>query len=452
MAVGGSKRDAKAERLMTHRPTGRRRASPAKKCRTVDAAGTPGASDSPGPLEYWHAASEEAEESVSGRATEPLRVLCVSPDGSAAGGVAAMLASLGDFVCATRTARYRDALTSAKDLDLAIVVLDEHVDTGLAVIESLGRGRRGGYIVVVSPDDSPDTIVRTLRAGADEHLSLPLSQHDLFKVCVKVAEGGAAAARDAGGELWVVYGPKGGIGATTLAVNLAVALRVVPRDVALVDLDVDAGDAAFFLNMQPKNTLRDVVANYGRLDAVLLQGAMVRHASGVAILAASGPPPLEPTAEQTIGILELVTGMQDVTIVNTPGSPSSATRAALAAADRVLLVTDLTVAALRACARTIEWLAGEGVDANAVELIVNRHDARATDVSLADVARMIPTPVRAVLPYDDAALAAANAGQPLADGTPLQRAIAEFVSPGGRPARPSRLRRGLTRLFSGRAA
>jgi pilus assembly protein CpaE len=401
--------------------------------------------------------AEEAEESVSGRATEPLRVLCVSPDGSAAGGVAAMLASLGEFVCATRTARYRDALTSVKDLDLAIVVLDDQVSTGLAVIESLGRGRRCGYLVVVSPDDTPDTIVRTLRAGADEHLSLPLSQHDLFKVCVKAAEGGATAARDAGGELWVVYGAKGGIGATTLAVNMAVALRALPREVALVDLDVYAGDAAFFLNMQPKNTLRDVVTNYARLDAVLVQGTMVRHSSGVAVLAASGPgrgePLLEPTAEQTIGVLELVTGMQEVTLVNTPGSPSSATLAALTAADRLLLVTDLTVAALRACARTIDWLADEGVDVTrGVELIVNRHDARATDVSLADVARMIPMPVRTVLPYDDAARAAANAGQPLADGTPLRRAIAEFVSPGGAAAKQSRLRRGLTRLFSGHAA
>ena len=396
---------------------------------------------------------------MSGRATEALRVLCVSRDGSTAAGVAAMLASLPDFVFATRTARYRDAPTSAKDLDLTIVVLDDDHDGGLAVIESLAQRSRGSHVVAVTPDDDPDTIVRTLRAGADEHLALPLSQHDHLKVCIKVAEAGRAetATRDHGGALWVVYGPKGGVGATTLAVNLAIALRAVQRDVALVDLDVYAGDAGFFLNVQPSHTLRDVVMSYARLDAVLIQGAMVRHPSGLAILASSGvargEPPLEPTAEQTLGVLELVSAMHELTLVNTAGIPSEATRAALMAADRLLLVTDLTVAALRACARTIDWLVGEGVDATSgVEVIVNRYNARATEVSIADVTRMIPSPVRAMLPCDDAAaLTAANAGRPLAEGSALQRAIAQFVSPGATPVEPSRLKRGLVRLFSGAA-
>src|SRR5262245_18145286 len=99
-----------------------------------------------------------------------------------------MLASLPDCVFATRTASYKDALSSAKDLDLAIVVLDEDIAAGLTVIESMGHAKRGGHLVAVSPDDDPDTIVRTLRAGADEHLALPLSQHDLLKVCLKLAE------------------------------------------------------------------------------------------------------------------------------------------------------------------------------------------------------------------------------------------------------------------------
>jgi pilus assembly protein CpaE len=396
---------------------------------------------------------------MGGRATEPLRVLCVSPDGSTAAGVAAMLASLPDFVFATRTAGYAETQVSTKDLDLTIVVLDEDLGKGLSVIESLRRSSGGTHLVAVSTDDFPDTIVRTLRAGADEHLCLPLSQHDLLKVCLKVAE----AARDGGprhsrsGALWVVYGPKGGVGATTLVVNLAIALRAAQRDVTLVDLDVYSGDAAFFLNVQPPYTLRDVVINYNRLDAVLLQGAMTRHPSGVSILAAPGigrsAPPLEPTAEQTIGILELVTGMHELTLVNTPGILSDATRAALTRADQVFLVTDLTVPAVRGCARTIDWLAGEGVETSAVEVIVNRYSPRGTEVSVADLSRMLPARVRALLPCDDAAaLAAANAGRPLAEGTPLQKAIAQIASPGATAPETGLFKRGLVRLFSGSPA
>lgn len=393
---------------------------------------------------------------MGGRGVESLRVLCVSRDGSTAAGVAAMLASLPDFVFATRTAGYTDTVGNARELDLVIVVLDDESQSGFGVIESLRRSARGAHLVAVSADDDRDTIVRTVRAGADEHLVLPLSQHDLLKVCIKVAEACRAATPHEvrGGALWVVHGPKGGVGATTLAVNLAVALRATQHDVALVDLDAYAGDAAFFLNVQPTNTLRDIVTNHERLDALLIQGVITRHPTGLAILAASPPgrgqPPLEPTFDQTIDILELVTGMHELTLVNTPRILSEPTRAVLATADRIFLVTDLTVPALRGCARTIDWLLGEGVDtAGAVEVVVNRYNPRSTEISTADVARMMRAPVRTLLPCDDAAaLSAANAGRPLAEGTPLQRAIAELASPGRPPAEASRLKRGLARLFS----
>jgi pilus assembly protein CpaE len=363
---------------------------------------------------------------------------------------------LPDFVFSTRTAGYTDTLGNARELDLVIVVLDDESHSGFGVIESVRRSARGAHLVAVSPDDDRDTIVRTVRAGADEHLVLPLSQHDLLKVCIKVAEACRAATthEGRGGALWVVHGPKGGVGTTTLAVNLAVAMRAGQHGVALVDLDTYAGDAAFFLNVQPTNTLRDIVTNHERLDALLIQGAITRHPTGLAILAASPPgrdqPPLEPTFDQTIDILELVTGMHELTLVNTPRILSEPTRAVLTTADRIFLVTDLTVPALRGCARTIDWLLGEGVDtAHAVEVVVNRYNPRSTEISTAEVARMLRAPVRTLLPCDDAAaLGAANAGRPLAEGTPLQRAIAELASPGRPPAEASRLKRGLARLFS----
>ena len=113
-------------------------------------------------------------------------------------------------------------------------------------------------------------------------------------------------------------------------------------------------------------------------------------------------------------------------------------------------MTDLTVPALRGCVRTIDWLAGEGVNpTETVEVIVNRSNPRATDVSTTDVSRMMQAPVRAVLPWDEvAALSAASAGRPLADGTPLQRAIAELASPGAPVPEASRIKRSLARLFS----
>jgi pilus assembly protein CpaE len=390
---------------------------------------------------------------------EPLRVLCLSPDPTIAAGVAAMFASVPDFPLSTRTVGYDEGLQDLREPDLAVVVLEEDPTPGIGVIEGVRRGARSAYVVAVSLDDDPDTIVRAMRAGAQEHLSLPLSQQELFKTCIKVIERrrGHASSDGRHGELWVAYGPKGGVGVTTLVVNLAVALQAAQRNVALVDLDVYSGDAAFFLDVKPACTLRQVVASE-HLDPVFVRGAMVRHASGLSILAAPAAgrdeAPLALSGERTMAILELVTGMHELTLVDTPGIPSDATRAALGAADRVLLVTDLTVPALRGCMRTLEWMRGEGIDpASTVDVIVNRHDGRsAAEVPAKEASRTLGLPLRALLPRDDAAaIGAANAGKPLSEMCPgglLERAITALAAPGAPPAEAAARRSGLLRLFA----
>jgi len=368
---------------------------------------------------------------------EALRVVCLSPDATTGAGVAAMLASVPTFAIATRTARYEEGLGDLRDPDVAIVVLDGDSGVGCATIEKVRAACRA-YVVAVSPEDDPETLVAAMRAGADEYLSLPLSQQDVLKVCVKVVEArraGKAPSAPRGGELWVVYGPKGGVGVTTIAVNVAVAAHAMQRDVALVDLDVHAGDVACFLNLTPMYTTRDVVAGFERLDAVAIRGMMTRHASGLDVLAAPTPgrdPSLELAGKHATGILELVTGMHEITVVDTSGDLSEASRAALLAADRILLVTDLTIPALRACVRTLDWLRGEREDAvRAVEMIVNKHANRSGEISPNDAARTLNVPLRAIIPRDDAAgWAAVNSGRPLADvpeGVTLERAIAGLV-------------------------
>ena len=390
---------------------------------------------------------------------EQLRVLCLSPDPTIAAGVAAMFASVPDFPLGTRTVGYEEGLHDLREPDLAVVVLEEDPTPGLAVIEGVRRGAKSAYVVAVSVDDDPDTIVRAMRAGAQEHLSLPLSQQELFKTCIKVIERrrGHESSDGRHGQLWVAYGPKGGVGVTTLVVNLAVALQAAQRNVAVVDLDVYAGDAAVFLDVKPTCTLLQV-ATSEHLDPVFMHGAMVRHRSGLSILAApavgSEEAALSLSSERTLAILELVTGMHEVTLVDTPGIPSDAARAALGAADRVLLVTDLTVPALRGCVRTLDWLRGEGVAVEStVDVIVNRHDGRATGaVSLKEASRTLGLPVRTLLPRDDAAaVEAVNAGRPLSEvrpGCALERAIAALATPGVVPAEAAGRRTGFLRLFA----
>src|SRR5207302_6281999 len=116
---------------------------------------------------------------------------------------------------------------------------------------------------------------------------------------------------------------------------------------------------------------------------------MIRHASGLQVLAApeqTSESPLDLGHEATVAILDVLTAIYEVTVVDTPGIRSEATRAALGAADRILLMTELTIPSLRGCVRTLAWLRDEGVDAaTTVEIVVNKYADR-SDISPAEAA------------------------------------------------------------------
>ena len=391
---------------------------------------------------------------------ETLHALCLSSEAAAAAAVADALAALPDFAFTTRTADYEDSLHDLREPDLVVVVLGPDPTLGLAVIEAVHRASPASQVLAVSPNENPETIIKAMRAGADEHLAWPLEPHALLKLCIKVSEHrrltGANGKRT--GELWVAYSPKGGVGVTTLVANLGFALRATGRDVTLVDLDVYAGDVALFLNLTPIYTLREVIDNYKRLDPVFLHSSMIRHPSGLQLLAAPAATPAEPplpvTREQTLAILELLSTAHEVTLLDTPGIPTEATHAALTSADRILLVTELTVPALRGCLRTIEWLREEGViPSETIEVVVNKYADRASEISPAEASRTLGLPLRALLPRDDnAAWTAANTGMPLGEirgGAALQRAIAGLVVRRAAAETSPRRRMGFLRLFSG---
>ncbi len=395
---------------------------------------------------------------------ETLNVICLGSDAAASRAVVEVLGQLPGFAVTTSEIDYHTGVVDlhrVSDAQLAIVMLGADPLPGLTVIEEVHRALPATQVLAVAPEESAETIVRAMRAGADEFLTLPLDTTALLKVCVKLSALRANGAANGGqrGEVWVVHGPKAGVGVTTLVVNLGFALRAARRHTAIVDLDVHSGDLALFLNLSPTYSLRDIAVNFKRLDAVFLQGTMIRHRSGLAILAAPTPTPGEPTvlltSEQTLSLLELVDASHQVTLVDTSAVALDSTHAALSCADRILLVTELTLPSLRACARTLEWLRKEGVVEvdKTVELVVNRHANRSWEVAPAEAARTLGLPVRALIPRDDAAVyAAVNGGLALEEvrgGTAVQRAIANLVPGNGAGETDRPMLTGLRRLFTG---
>ena len=393
---------------------------------------------------------------------EPLNVLCLSTDPAVSRQVIGMLSRLPGFSMTTREMTYGAGgieLRDAWEPHLAVVILGADPKPGLAVIEEVHRTAPAAQVLALAPEENPETIIKALRAGADEFLPLPLDGNGLLKICIKVSAIRSSSKHNGRprGQVWVAYGVKGGVGVTTLVANLGVALSAAGRGTAVVDLDVSSGDMALFLNVTPGYSLRDIASNFKRLDSVFLQGTMVRHRSGLELLAAPPPvpgePPLTLAAEQTLAILDLLDRTHEVTLVDAGSLPLDSTRAALTCADRIFLVTELSLPALRACMRTLDWLRQEGIDpATTVELVVNKYANRGWEVAPDEASKTLKLPIRALVPRDDAVVCeAVNGGRPLDEvkpGTPVQRAIAALAARSGSSREPSAVVKGFRRLFA----
>ena len=127
---------------------------------------------------------------------------------------------------------------------------------------------------------------RVLRAGADELLFMPLDPGDATRALLKISEARRRTERRRAASSFRVTSLVGGVGVTSLAANLALALESLHQRVALVDLDLQTGGSAVFLNLDPEVTIMALVRLEQKLDSIQLESALTKHPSGVYLLAA----------------------------------------------------------------------------------------------------------------------------------------------------------------------
>jgi pilus assembly protein CpaE len=372
-------------------------------------------------------------------AAEPLPVLLLGVDAAALADVRTRLASVPGAVidCIQGTFDEGLLLARARTPDLVMVVMDGDARAALAVMEEINRQLPSTQIFGLSRDDSTENIVRAMRAGAAEFLNLPLTAAQIVKCLIKAsALRRLAETTVAGGQIWTVYGPKGGAGATTLAANLAVELRTeLGKSVCLVDLDFQAGDLALALNVKPAYTMLDIALNFRRLDSVFLQGTLTRDASGAYLLAAPLHGSLDTTpipADQIRTVLELLTTMYDVVVVDTPRVICEETVTAFAASSRILVLLELSLPSLRGYRRMLDLCDAVNVPRDRLAVVISKHGRSKMEVPLEEAKKSLELSVAHILPRDDeTAMQAINQGLPLAKvkrNSPLRRAIVDLAS------------------------
>jgi pilus assembly protein CpaE len=177
--------------------------------------------------------------------------------------------------------------------DVIVIDLDSDLEFALDLVESIGSNGVATVMVYSSSTD-PGILMRCMRAGAREFLTVPFSSEVVAEALVRAAarrpaqQTGQAEEKRAG-RLLVFMGAKGGSGVTTLACNFATALAQAPQQkTLLIDLDLPLGDAALDLGISAEFSAIDALQSAERLDAKLLSQLLTKHSSGLMVLAAPG--------------------------------------------------------------------------------------------------------------------------------------------------------------------
>jgi len=290
-------------------------------------------------------------------------------------------------------------------------------------------------VIACSSEKSSEWILALMRAGAVEFLLRPIAQEELKNSLQKVGRHlfSAPVVEPPKGRIIAVYHPIGGVGTTTVAVNLAAALCSDTSKVALVDLNLEAGDVNTFLNVNPAYTLSSVTSNVGRLDANFLMSIMTRHTSGPYLL--TEPTEVEEavsiTADQVYRILQYLRGIFDYVVVDSVGQLAGCNMSIFGTADLILFTTTLSLPGLKNTKRYLNAMAAKGLGSDRVKLVINRYLSK-SDIQIKDAERVLGRPVYQSIPneYNDV-VNSINKGIPavkLVPRSPVSKAIVELAA------------------------
>jgi pilus assembly protein CpaE len=306
----------------------------------------------------------------------------------------------------------------------------------LAVIKHQHPATR---ILVVLPRLEGTLILDAMRAGANECVADPITWEELHAALARIAAQRPARRR---GDVFAVIGAKGGVGATTVAVNVATMLsKQQPSGTLLMDLHPTYGDAAIFLGAEPRFSTLDALENMHRMDPSFLQTLLTQTKSGLSLLASSDHAVSTPVDGTRVrSLIDLAANEFRFLVLDVPRA-DPVVLDSLEAASTVVVVANQEVATIRSAARMTAALE-QRYGKERVNVVISRFDARA-EIGQADVERAIGRSVTCLFPNNyPIVLASHNKGRPLVldNHTKLATAFTAFASqcaglPAGRPER-----------------
>lgn len=356
-----------------------------------------------------------------------------------------IILSLGQFILSERNERP----------DLLIYELGDAPAEEFKLIQSLVESGAVGEVFVTSRQPDTDLLLHAMRAGIKEFFPQPLNAQDIqAALSALVKRRQQAANHETGhyGRIIHVMGAKGGVGTTTIAVNLAMILADLKKagSVALVDLNTVFGEIPLFLSVKPKYHWGHIAGNLNRLDRTFLMNAMAKHASGVHILPSpsylNGHPPA--TADIMERLLSEMKSNFDYIIVDGGQALNAPAMKVIEMSQNVLLITLLSLPCLTNTKNVLKSLAGqETFSEDRLGLVVNRY-LKKSDLTLEEAQESVRSEIFWNIPNDyKTTMSAINRGVPLHNLSPKANitkslaALADaFLDDSQKDAKPKRWR------------
>ena len=337
-----------------------------------------------------------------------------------------------------------EGVEMAQELQPDVVLMDINMPglDGIAASERITRNLPYTQIIIMSVQGEADYLRRSMLAGAREFLIKPFSGDELITSVRRVYQlvtqqkarmpqggqiptGPATPATptqaEATGKVISIFSPKGGVGCSTLAINLAIAIhKTASVKVAVLDASLQFGDISVLLNLRPKTTIADLADKVADLDIELVNNVLMSHNSGIKAMLAPPSPEMADlvTSEVIVEILDKMRRMFDIVIIDMYSSLQDIVISILDESDRIVLVTTPEIPAIKSARLFFEVTEALEYPPDKTQLILNKTDKR-IGIRAADIESSIKHKVEAQLPLDErTVISAVNQGVPYIMGGP----------------------------------
>jgi pilus assembly protein CpaE len=351
----------------------------------------------------------------------------------------------------------REGIDLAKEISPDVVLMDINMPDmdGITATETIRREVPFAQMVILSVQGDPNYMRRAMLAGARDFLTKPPMVDELisairragsmaydergkvdarYQAQAAIASAGILAGQIATlGKIIVVYSPKGGVGCTTVATNLAVTLHNEETPVVLVDANLQFGDVAVMLNERGRNSVVDLAPRADELDPDVVDNVLISHAaSGIKVLSAPSRPEYADTvnADQFGKILQYLRRLFTYVVVDTSSTLTDVVLSAIDASNLVLLIVTQDIPSINNARLFLDLAEVLNLDRQSILFVMNRFDKRIA-ITAEKVGENLKQEVVAVLPLDERVVVpSVNRGVPFvinSKGRPIARSILDLA-------------------------